>query len=520
MKPPGAVMWRPGRVRSLGMPGAFATVMILSDASFSDAATSGAPREHCGVFAVYGVDNAALTLYNGLFALQHRGQEGAGMAVSDGQTLHFCKGMGLVSEVFTGDFAEHLPGRSGIGHVRYSTTGASRSANVQPFLAECRDGLWAIAHNGNLVNAGELRDRYQKQGAIFQTTTDSEILLHQLADPAFFGARDRIRKALVELRGSFAFVIARPNGLYAARDPWGIRPLSLGRLGKGHVVASETCALKQVGAEYVRDINPGELVKLDDAGVKSMRFGDVPAAGYGQCVFEHIYFARPDSQVFGQSVYAVRSDIGRRLAQEHPVAADLVVPIPDSGVLAALGYARERGIPFEMGFIRNHYVGRTFIMPTQRSRRSSADLKLSVVPEVVSGKRVVLVDDSIIRGTTMQKRIEMARRAGAKEVHVRVACPPTRHPCHFGIDFPEAGELVATGRTEDQVRRLCGADSLGYLSLEGLKSVLKGPQHYCYGCFDGRYPCSTEHAVNKHALELSGTENLEDRHHRYGVMMQ
>jgi len=494
--------------------------MIPTSDNFEDTEPHDAPREHCGVVAVYGVENAATAIYNGLFALQHRGQEGAGMVVSDGKILHFCKGMGLVSEVFTGDFPEHLPGKVGIGHVRYSTTGASRSANVQPFLAECRDGMWAVAHNGNLVNAGELRDRYQKQGAIFQTTTDSEILLHQLADPAFFGQKDRIRKALAELRGSFAFVIARPNCVYAARDPWGIRPLSIGKLGKGYVVASETCAMRQIGAEYVRDVNPGELIKLDDNGIKSLRFADVPTGGYGQCVFEHIYFARPDSHVFGQSVYQVRSAIGKRLAVEHPVAADLVVPIPDSGVLAALGYSHESGIPFEMGFIRNHYVGRTFIMPTQRSRKSGVDLKLSVVPEVVGGRRVVLVDDSIIRGTTIQKRIDMLRNAGAKEVHVRISCPPTRYPCFFGIDFPEASELVASGRSEEQICRLCGADSVGYLSLDGLKSVLKSPEHFCYGCFTGRYMCETQHVVCKHALERGGPENLEDRHHRYGVMMQ
>jgi len=494
--------------------------MTLSEDCLDPARTLDEPREHCGVVAVYGVDNVALTIYNGLFALQHRGQEGAGMVVSDGKIMHFCKGMGLVSEVFTGDFAEHLPGKIGIGHVRYSTTGASRSANVQPFLAECRDGMWAIAHNGNIVNAGELRDRYQKQGAIFQTTTDSEILLHQLADPAYFERKDRIRIALAELCGSFAFVIARPHCVYAARDPWGIRPLSIGTLGKGFVVASETCALQQIGAEYLRDVNPGELVKLDDNGIKSLRFADVPVSGYGQCVFEHIYFARPDSHVFGQSVYEVRSRIGKCLALEHPVEADVVVPIPDSGVLAALGYSHQSGIPFEYGFIRNHYVGRTFIMPTQRSRKNSVDLKLSVVPEVVAGKRVVLVDDSIIRGNTIQKRIDVLRRAGAKEVHVRISCPPTRNPCFFGIDFPESSELVAAGRSEDQICRLCGADSIGYLSIEGLRSVLNAPEHFCFGCFDGHYVCDTEHVVSKHALDHNGPENLEDRHHRYGVMMQ
>ncbi len=494
--------------------------MTLADDNCDDTQAQDEPREHCGVFAVYGVENAAMTIYNGLFALQHRGQEGAGMVVSDGKIMRLYKGMGLVSEVFTGDFTEHLPGKTGIGHVRYSTTGASRSVNVQPFLGECRDGMWAVAHNGNLVNAGELRDRYQKQGAIFQTTTDSEILLHQLADPAFFGQRDRIRNALAELCGSFAFVIARPGCIYAARDPWGIRPLSIGKIGKGYVVASETCAMRQTGAEYLRDVNPGELVKIDENGIKSLRFGDVPAGGYGQCVFEHIYFARPDSHVFGQSVYEVRSCIGRKLAQEHPVEADVVVPIPDSGVLAALGYSHESGIPFEMGFIRNHYVGRTFIMPTQRSRKNSADLKLSVVPEVVRGKRVVLVDDSIIRGNTIQKRIDVLRRAGAKEVHVRISCPPTRYPCYFGIDFPEPGELVASGRSVEQICQLCGADSVGYLSIDGLRSVLNTPEHFCFGCFEGHYVCDTEHVVCKHALERNGPEDLEERHHRYGVMMQ
>ncbi|MDD4101296.1 MAG: amidophosphoribosyltransferase [Kiritimatiellae bacterium] len=478
------------------------------------------PREKCGVVAVYGVENAATTIYNALFALQHRGQEGAGMVVSDGKVLRLCKGMGLVSEVFTGDFAEHLPGHTGIGHVRYSTTGASRMVNVQPFLAECRDGMWAIAHNGNLVNAGELRDRYQKQGAIFQTTTDSEILLHQLADPAFFGRRDRIRNALAELCGSFAFTIARPGCVYAARDPWGIRPLSLGRVGKGYVVASESCAMRQIGAEFLRDINPGELVKIDDKGVKSMRFADVPSSGYGQCVFEHIYFARPDSHIFGQSVYQVRSLIGRCLAQEHPVEADVVVPIPDSGVLAALGYAHASGIPFEMGFIRNHYVGRTFIMPSQRSRSSGVDLKLAVVPEVVNNKRVVLVDDSIIRGTTISKRIEALRQAGAREVHVRISCPPTRHPCFFGIDFPETAALVAHGRTEAQICQLCGADSVGYLSLDGLRSALQKPEHFCMGCFTGKYVCETGHAVCKHGLEHNGSDDLEARHHRHDVVMR
>ncbi|MDR2849171.1 MAG: amidophosphoribosyltransferase [Verrucomicrobiota bacterium] len=493
--------------------------MTISSDSSDDHQQADEPRDHCGVVAVYGVENAAAVIYNGLFAMQHRGQEGAGMVVSDGKNLNFHKGMGLVSEVFSGDFADYLPGRIGIGHVRYSTTGASKSANVQPLLAECRDGMWAIAHNGNLVNASELRHRYQMQGAIFQTSTDSEILLHQLADPAFFGQKDRVRSALAELCGSFAFVICRPDFIYAARDPWGIRPLSIGRIGeKGWIVASETCALQQVGAEFVRDVAAGELVRLDDRGIKSLRFADVPVSGYGQCVFEHIYFARPNSHLFGQSVYLTRTAIGRTLAKEHPCEADIVVPIPDSGVLAALGFSHASGIPFEYGFIRNHYVGRTFIMPSQRSRKSSVDLKLAVVPEVVAGKRVVVVDDSIVRGNTIQKRIKVLREAGAKEVHVRVSCPPTRHPCYFGIDFPEVTELVAAGRSEDQICKLCGADSVGYLSLDGLRSVLNAPEHHCYGCFDGNYVCGIEHVTGKNALESGGDTRPEDSRRRHNVM--
>jgi len=478
--------------------------------------TAGAdkPVDHCGVFAVFGVSNAPLVIYNGLFALQHRGQESAGMVVSDGKDMRYCKGMGLVSDVFNGDFASYLPGSIGIGHVRYSTTGSSSLVNVQPFLANCRDGQWATAHNGNLVNASQLRDHYQRQGSIFLTSTDSEILLHQLADPAFFGKKDRVRQALAELRGSFAFVIARENCIYAARDPWGIKPLSIGRLGSGYVVCSESCAMAQTGAEFVRDVAPGELIKIDENGIKSMRFAGVPNGKYGQCVFEHIYFARPDSFLFGQSVYKVRCDIGRTLSLEHPVEADVVVPIPDSGVLAAMGYAQASGIPFELGFIRNHYVGRTFIMPSQDTRTSSVDLKLSIVPEVVRGKRVVLVDDSIVRGTTIQKRVKVIRDAGATEVHVRIACPPTRHPCYFGIDFPDPSKLVAAGRSVEQVRELIGADSVGYLSIKGLCSVLDQPQHFCMGCFDGKYACETHHATDKNALGKSCGGNVIDRYRR------
>lgn len=459
------------------------------------------PREHCGVFACYGVPDAARIIYAGLFSLQHRGQEGAGIVVAEGDMLRYSRGMGLVSEVFSGDLPRQLPGTMGIGHVRYSTTGASRAQNLQPLLAECRDGMWAIAHNGNLVNAQQLRARYQRNGAIFQTSTDSEILLHELADPVFFDRPRRVGDALAELQGAFSFVLINRNAVLAARDPWGFRPLSIGRLGDGYVVASETCALAQTGAIFIRDIQPGELITIDKDGLHSERFAKRPEGGFGQCVFEHIYFARPDSQVFGQSVYATRTAIGRRLAVEHPVEGDVVVPIPDSGLLAAIGYAEQAGIPMHLGFIRNHYVGRTFIMPSNTDRRTSADLKLSVVPEVVRGRRVIVIDDSIIRGNTCRKRMESLRMAGATEVHLRISCPPTRHPCYFGIDFPDRTELVAADRSVDEVRRLVGADSLGYLSVEGLRSALANPVDYCMGCFLGGYPCPVENGISKNGFE-------------------
>ncbi len=467
------------------------------------------PREHCGVFGCFGVKDAARITYAGLFSLQHRGQEGAGMAVSDGETIRYARGMGLVSEVFRRDPGLQLVGSASVGHVRYSTTGTSRVQNLQPLLAECRDGIWAIAHNGNLTNARELRERYQRNGAIFQTGTDSEILLHELADPVFFERQRRVAEALGELQGAFAFVMLKREALMAARDPWGFRPLSIGRLGDGYVVASETCALAQTGAIFIRDVQPGELVVFDRDGMHSERFTEPGGCTAGQCVFEQIYFARPDSQVFGQSVYQTRTELGRQLAREQPVQADVVVPIPDSGVLAGIGYAEESQLPLHLGFIRNHYVGRTFIMPSSDGRRTSADLKLSVVPEVVRGRRVVVIDDSIIRGNTCRKRMEALRMAGATEVHLRISCPPTRNPCYFGIDFPDRAELVASDRSVDEVRRLVGADSLGYLGLDGLRGTLATPEAYCMGCFSGAYPCPVQGGVEKHDLESAAAEALD-----------
>lgn len=462
------------------------------------------PKHYCGLFGVFGVEEAPRVIYTGLFALQHRGQEGAGIVVSDGDKVRSIKGMGLVSDVFArpGQSIATLKGHLGIGHVRYSTTGAPRPQNVQPLVVECVDGIWAIAHNGNLTNAKKLRRDYQEAGAIFQTSTDSEILLHLIADPQFRARPRRVERALGELQGAFSFLLMTKDTLMAARDAYGFRPLSIGKLGSGYAFASETCALDQVGAEYVRDVLPGELVIVDERGIRSSTFCEPVSGTLGQCIFEHVYFARPDSMVFGQSVHEVRMRLGQRLAEEHPAAADIVVPIPDSGMAAALGYAQRSGLALDYGFIRNHYVGRTFIMPTQNQRSDSVDLKLAVVPGVVRDKRVVVVDDSLIRGTTSRRRINALREAGAREVHVRISCPPTRHPCYFGIDFPSREELVAADREVEEIRKFIGADSLGYLSLNGLLSAVEHPTDFCAGCFTGRYPVAVETSHHKFELEI------------------
>lgn len=472
-------------------------------------------RESCGIFGVFGIPDAALLIYPGLFALQHRGQEGAGMVVSDGTQVRTTKGIGLVSDVFAVDALRNMPGHLGIGHVRYSTTGSSRMENVQPLVVECSDGVWAIAHNGNLVNARSLRQMYQESGAIFQTSTDSEILVHLLADPMYRSRPRRVARALGELKGSFAFLLMTRDCVMAARDPLGFKPLSIGRLGSGYVFASETCALVQVGAEYVRDVEPGELVIVDSNGLRSTWFAEEDKKRFSQCVFEHVYFARPDSILFGQSVHSVRVKLGMRLAQEHPVAADLVTAVPDSGNSAALGYSRASGIPLDFGFMRNHYIGRTFIMPEQDQRARSVDMKLAVVRDVVKGKRIVVVDDSIIRGTTSRRRVSALREAGAREIHLRISCPPTMHPCFFGIDFATREELIAATHSLDKVRAYTGADSLGYLSMEGLLSPFPDAPDYCTACFSGRYPVDVSHMTGKKALE-SGTPllNLEGRQGR------
>lgn len=459
------------------------------------------PREACGLFGVAGVPNASACIYQGLFSLQHRGQESCGIVVSDGAAIRASKGQGLVDSVITRQVCLELAGQIGIGHVRYSTTGSNLPQNVQPLVVECADGIWAIAHNGNLVNADKLRRMYQESGAIFQTSTDSEILVHLLADPMFRNRPRRVGRALCELKGSFAYLLMTKDCVMAARDPNGFKPLSIGRLDKGFVFASETCALSQVGAEYIRDVMPGELVVADQTGLNSFIFSEPRPETMSQCVFEHVYFARPDSVVFGQNVHATRLKLGLTLAREHPVKADIVIAVPDSGNSAALGFSRESGIPLDFGFIRNHYVGRTFIMPKSGQRASSVDLKLAVLEDVVRGKRVVVVDDSIIRGTTARRRASNLRKAGAREIHMRISSPPALFPCFFGVDFPTKTELIASEKDVEAIRKYIGADTLGYISLEGLISAFDKPADYCTACFCGKYKVDVSGMEGKQALE-------------------
>ena len=468
-------------------------------------------REFCGLFGVYGLESVATTIYQGLFSLQHRGQEGAGIVVANGKKVSSVKGQGLVSEVFAGKDMAGMSGNLGIGHVRYSTTGSTRIQNVQPLVAECVDGIWAVAHNGNLVNAEKLRRMYQEAGSIFQTSTDSEVLIHLLADPMYRTRPKRVARALAELDGAFGFLIMTRNCMMAARDKHGFKPLSIGRLGDAYIVASETCAIDQVGATFVRDVEPGELVIFDDSGMRSVTFAEVANdCDHARCIFEMVYFARPDSCVFGRNVHLARMIYGKRLAQEHPVDADIVISIPDSGNSAALGYSNGSGIPLEYGFIRNHYIGRTFIMPHQDQRSKSVDMKLAVLPEAVKGKRVVVVDDSIVRGTTAKRRVMRLREAGAKEVHMRISCPPLKHPCFYGIDFPTCDELIAGDKDVEEIRKYIGADTLGYLSLEGLFEPFENTKcGFCSACFTGEYPTDISAMGCKEALESSFELDLD-----------
>lgn len=445
------------------------------------------PREHCGIFGLYGHPEAARLTYFGLYALQHRGQESCGIVTADGSQVWQYKGMGLVPEVFNQRVLDDLQGHLAIGHIRYSTTGLSRLINAQPFVVHHAGQTLAIGHNGNLVNAKEIRQRLEQEGSIFQSTMDTEVIVHLMARQRRSDMMAALFEALKEVRGAYSLLLLTRNQVVGARDPHGFRPLCLGQLNGSPVVASETCALDLVEADYIRDIAPGEIVVLDEAGVHS--YTPYPPVSRAFCIFEFIYFARPDSQIFGHNVYQIRKRLGARLAQEHPLQADLVMPFPDSGTYAALGYAAAMGLPFEMGVIRNHYVGRTFIQPSQSMRDFSVKVKLNPVKELLKGKRVVVVEDSIIRGTTSRTRIKTLREAGAREVSMVVSCPPHRFPCYYGIDFSSTGELIASHKSVAEIRDFLGLDYLGYLSLEGMLAATQmDPQGFCLACFTGQYP--------------------------------
>ena len=464
---------------------------------------SDAPHEECGVIGVYGLPEAAHLAYLGLYALQHRGQESAGIVASDGSRIQSQKGLGLLTEAIRPEGLSALPGHIAVGHVRYSTTGAKRVQNIQPLVIEYSQGIVGVAHNGNLTNARTLRRAFEDKGSIFQTSTDSEVFVHLMADPQSLRSEDPLKEALGRVRGAYSLLILTKDSLIAARDPFGFRPLSLGRLGAGYVVASETCALDLLGAEHVRDLEPGEIVTIDDSGLSSKSL--TPSLQQARCVFEFIYFARPDSVLFGETVHNVRVRLGENLAASRPADADIVISVPDSGNSAALGYSRESGIPLDFGFVRNHYVGRTFITPGADVRTSGVKIKLNVVRDVVRDRRVVVVDDSIVRGTTSRARIASLREAGAREVHLRISAPPIRRPCYYGIDFQHVEELIASGHSVDEIARFVGVDSLGYQTVEGLLAALPGSgKDYCLGCFTGDYPVDAEPEMGKHSLEQRG----------------
>ncbi|MBC8571784.1 amidophosphoribosyltransferase [Lachnospiraceae bacterium NSJ-46] len=452
-------------------------------------------REECGVFGMYDLDgkDVAASIYYGLFALQHRGQESCGIAVSEtngpkGKVTSY-KGMGLVNEVFTGEELEQMRGDIGVGHVRYSTAGASTRENAQPLVLNYVKGTLALAHNGNLINAPELREELAYSGAIFQTTIDSEVVAYHIA-------RERVKtknvesavlNAMKKIKGAYSLVIMSPRKLIGARDPFGFKPLCIGKRDNAYIITSETCALETLGAEYIRDIEPGEVVTITKDGIKSDTSMCLPKEQQARCIFEYIYFARPDSHIDGVSVYGSRIKAGRFLAMDSPVEADIVVGVPESGNAAAMGYAMESGIPYGTAFVKNSYVGRTFIKPKQSTRESSVKIKLNVLREAVAGKRVIMIDDSIVRGTTSDRIVKMLRDAGATEVHMRVSSPPFLWPCYFGTDVPAREQLIAYNRSVEEIRQIIGADSLGYLKIERLKELVNGLD-ICEGCFTGRYP--------------------------------
>ena len=463
-------------------------------------------HEECGVFGIFGHPEAANLTYLGLYALQHRGQESCGIVASDGVQLKAHLGMGLVADVFKHDdvFAK-LPGPAAIGHVRYSTAGGNDMKNCQPIMVDYSRGSIAVAHNGNLVNAPELRNELEKAGSIFSTTADTETIIHLIARAQSDSLVERVCESLRQVKGAYSLAFLTETRMIAVRDPSGFRPLSLGRLDGSFVVSSESCAFDLIEAEYIREIEPGEMIVIDKKGMKSY-FPFPDKVRNTPCIFEYIYFARPDSRIFNRMVYPVRKEFGRQLARQYPVEADLVIAVPDSGMPAAMGYAEEAGLPFELGLIRNHYIGRTFIEPQQAIRHFGVKLKLNPVREILEGKRVVVVDDSIVRGTTSRKIVKMIRNAGAKEVHVRISSPPVNYPCFYGIDTPSRKELIAASHTVDEISRYITADSLCFLNVEGLHATLKQfgdhKLDFCDACFSGKYPIMFPRLIDNNQLGL------------------
>ncbi|MFQ5510714.1 MAG: amidophosphoribosyltransferase [Candidatus Krumholzibacteriia bacterium] len=464
-----------------------------------------APREYCGLFGIQNHNQAAHNTFLGLYALQHRGQESAGIVSSDGSKVHEHRGMGLVSQIYGEESLGRLEGRLAIGHNRYSTTGLTRVSNIQPLLVNCKIGRVALAHNGNLVNALEIRREMERAGSIFATAMDSEIILHLIARSREERLENMIIDAVSRVSGAYSLLLMTKDKLIGVRDPSGLRPLCIGRLGESTILTSESCALDIIGAEYVRDVRPGELVIVDERGMTSLQAEKSTAQA--KCIFEFIYFSRPDSIVFEENVDKVRRRLGTVLARNHPVDADLVIAVPDSSNTSTLGFARESGLPFELGLIRNHYVGRTFIQPEQALREGDVRVKFNPVKGILKGKRVAVVDDSIVRGSTMKKLVQMLRKSGVKEVHLRICSPPIQFPCFYGIDIPERSELIASSHSTEEIREFLNVDSLEYLTLEDLRTVVSDPENFCYACFNGEYviPVSTDHhkAVLEDSLRVS-----------------
>jgi len=463
------------------------------------------PKEFCGLFGIYGHNQASWLTYLGLYSLQHRGQEACGIVTNNKGVLTIHKEMGLVSDVFSEDVIDKLKGNMAVGHVRYSTTGSSVLKNAQPLLIDHAKGSMCIAHNGNLVNSLELHQYLEKCGSIFQTTTDSELIIHLMAKARSQKLEDSLVYALKRIRGAYSLILMDKDNLIGVRDPMGFRPLCLGKLGKAWCLASETCAFDLVGAKLVREIEPGEIVFINKDGVRSIKPKEFNYKDkHAFCTFEHVYFSRPDSEVFGENVHSVRRKLGEQLAKEHPVDADFVIPVPDSGFSAAMGYASASGIPLEMGIIRNHYVGRTFIQPAQDRRDLGVKVKFNLLKGVLKGKRIIVVDDSIVRGTTSMIRVRNLRKAGVKEIHLRISCPPHRYPCFYGIDFHRSSELIANKyESLEKIRQYLDVDSLGYLSLKGMLDCLKHPKNnYCTACWSSKYPITAEKRHSKLSLEL------------------